>query len=143
MNGRTKTAQWLVGLGCFILLVGAGLHLGGGYPRVSKMLAVAPLDAGFKAALKAVFLVLGWEWIVLGVIVLIAAFAETRIRKPVVLIGGLAMLVDAVVMAKLIGWFVGSEMILLSGLLVFFGGLAFASGESRVESRKESLSNAV
>ncbi|HTU35601.1 MAG TPA: hypothetical protein VMF66_17485 [Candidatus Acidoferrum sp.] len=133
MNGRIKVAQWLVGLGCLVLFVGAGLHLAAGYPRISKVLAVTPLDAGFRGALRAVFLVLGWEWIVLGVIVLIAAFTETRIRKTVVLIGGLAMLVDAVVMAKLIGWFVGTDMILVSGLLVFAGGLAFASSRARVE----------
>lgn len=133
MNGRIKAAQWLVGLGCFILLVGAGLHLAAGYPRISKILAVAPLDVGFRAALRAAFLALGWEWIVLGVIVLIAAFTDTRIRKPVVLIGGFAMLVDAVIMAKLIGWFVGSDMILASGLLVLLGGLTFAPTRSRVE----------
>lgn len=133
MNGRIKAAQWLVGLGCFILLVGAGLHLAAGYPRISKILAVAPLDVGFRAALRAAFLALGWEWIVLGVIVLIAAFTDTRIRKPVVLIGGLAMLVDAAIMAKLIGWFVGSDMILTSGLLVLLGGLTFAPTRSRVE----------
>lgn len=133
MNGRIKAAQWLVGLGCFILLVGACLHLAAGYPRISKILAVAPLDVGFRAALRATFLVLGWEWIVLGVIVLIAAFTDTRIRKPVVLIGGFAMLVDAAIMAKLIGWFVGSDMILVPGLLVFLGELAFAPARARVE----------
>ncbi|MGH9734684.1 MAG: hypothetical protein ACRD8A_08860 [Candidatus Acidiferrales bacterium] len=133
MNGRIKAAQWLVGIGCFILLVGAGLHLAAGYPRISKILAVAPIDAGFRGALRAIFLSLGWEWIVLGVIVLIAAFTDTRIRKPIVLIGGFAMLVDAAVMAKLIGWFVGTDMILVSGLLVVLGGFVFAPARARVE----------
>jgi len=125
MKGRRKAAQSLVILGCLILAAGAGLHLAAAYPRVSAEVAASNLNAGLQSALRAVFLMIGWDWIVIAIVVLIAAFSETKLRKPVVVFLGAALLVQAAVMLRLIGWFLGTDMILTAGLLTLCGGLLF------------------
>ncbi len=132
MNGRNKAAQWIVAIGAFILLVGSGMHLAGGYPQLSKTLAAAPLDAGFKAVVRAVFLLIGWEWIILAIITVIAAFTETAIRKPIVLLCGFSLLVTAAAMVKFVGWFIGTDLTLASAVLIIIGGFALAPAQSRV-----------
>jgi len=126
MSVRRKSASFLVALGCLILLAGAALHLAGAYPQVSRGLAGLSLNARLQSALRAVFLLIGWDWIVVAIVVLIAAFTETRLRKPLLLFCGAALLVQAAVMLRFIGWFLGTDMIGSAGLLVFCGGLLFA-----------------
>jgi hypothetical protein len=123
MNGRSKAAGSLVACGCIVLLAGAALHLAAAYPRVSAAVKSSNLNAGLQSALRSVFLIVGWHWIVIGFIVLIGAFLETKLRKPIVLFCGFALLLDAGVMARFLGWFVGTDMILASALLILFGGL--------------------
>jgi hypothetical protein len=43
------------------------------------------------------------------------------------------MLVETAVMARLVGWFIGTDMVLASALLVLSGGFAFVPASSRVE----------
>lgn len=125
MNNRVKVARSLAGLGCFILLASTALHLAGAYPRISTGLTASNLNAGLQSALRAVFLLIGWDWIVIAIIALIAAFTEARIRKSLVVFCGAALLVQAIVMVRFIGWFIGADMILASALLILAGGFAF------------------
>ncbi len=122
MNGRGKVAKFFATLGCLVLLAGAVLHLIAAYPRVSFGLARSNISPGLQSALRTVFLLVGWDWIVIAVIVLIAVSAATSLRKVIVLFCGLALLVDAAVMLAFIGWFVGAVMILASALLILCGG---------------------
>ncbi|HEV2326493.1 MAG TPA: hypothetical protein VGS10_21320 [Terracidiphilus sp.] len=43
-----------------------------------------------------------------------------------VLICGLTLLIDTALMAAFVGWFVGTDMILASALLIFCGGAVLA-----------------
>ena len=127
MNKRQIVAQLLVGLGSLNVLVGAGLHLLAGYPRLSAALAASNLSALLANAMRAVFLMIGFTWITIAVVTLIAAFTQTRIRRILVLFCGLSLLAQIPVWVELMGWFIGNEMFLLSGVLITFGGFLIPS----------------
>ncbi len=122
MSKRHIVARLLVGLGSLNMLIGAGLHLFAGYPLVIAALAASKLSATMEHAMRAVFLLIGFSWITIAVVTLIAAFTQTRIRKLLVLFCGLALLAGIPVWANLMGWFIGNEMFLVSGVLITCGG---------------------
>ena len=122
MNKRQIVAQLLVGLGSLNVLVGAGLHLLGGYPLLSKALAASNLGGILGNAMRAVFLIVGLAWITIAIVALIAAFTQTRIRRVLVLFCGFSLLAEIPLWVGLMGWFIGNEMFLLSGVLITFGG---------------------
>ena len=101
------------------------------YPQVSAGLRGSNLNNGIQAALRAVFLLIGWDWIAIAMIVLIAAFTATRIRKRLVLICGFLLLLHGALMLAFLGWFVGSDMILASALLILCGALLLDSSGGR------------
>ncbi len=122
VNKRQTIAQLLVGLGSLNMLVGAGLHLFAGYPRVVAALAASNLSALMADATRSVFLMIGLTWIVIAVVTMIAAFTQTRIRKPLVLFCGFSLLAEIPIWVALMGWFIGNEMFVVSGVLITFGG---------------------
>jgi hypothetical protein len=119
---RQIVAQLLVGLGSLNVLVGAGLHLMAGYPRVIAALAASNLTVLMANAMRAVFLIVGLAWITIAIVALIAAFTQTRIRRVLVLFCGFSLLAEIPIWVGLMGWFIGNEMFLLSGVLITFGG---------------------
>ncbi len=125
MNKRERVAQLLAGLGAAVAMTGAVLHLVLGYPQVVATLAASNLSAEFKDALRAAFLMLGFTWIAIAIVVLIAAFTTTKIRKVMVLFWGLALLVQIPVWVGLMGWFIGNEMFVTAGALIVCGGVLF------------------
>jgi hypothetical protein len=122
MNKRPIVSQLLIGLGSLNVLVGAGLHLFAGYPRLSAALAASNLSGLLANAMRAVFLMIGFTWITIAIVTLIAAFTQTRIRKALVLFCGLSLLAEIPIWVGLMGWFIGNEMFLVSGVLITCGG---------------------
>lgn len=129
MKSRLSVARFLIIVGCIILLAASVLHSVGAYPRVSAGLAASNLNGGLQSALRAVFLMIGWDWIVIviAIVVLIAAFTETNLRKPVVLFCGAALLVQTAVMLRFLGFFPGTDMILSAALLIVSGAVLFTN----------------
>jgi hypothetical protein len=125
MNGRNKAARVFVISGSVVLAASAALHCFAGYSKVVPALATSNLDPGLQAALRVVFLSLGWHWFVAAIVALLAGITETRLRKTLVLICGLAVLLEAGVGAGMMGFFVGNEMIGAAALLLVCGGLLF------------------
>jgi len=125
MSGRNKVARILVALGCLVLFAGAALHSAAAYPRVSPALSVSNLSAPLQGAFRTVFLLVGWHWVVIAVVALLAAFTQTKLRKTLVLFCGLAVLLDAALMLALIGVFLGDEMMGSAAVLMICGGLLF------------------
>lgn len=80
-----------------------------------------------------VFLSLAWHWIVIAVVALLAGLSQTRLRKPLVLFCGLAVLFEAGAGAAIMGFFIGNEMICAAALLLICGGLLSSRGEIRAE----------
>jgi len=126
MNGRRKAARVLVAFGSVVLLAGAALHSMLAYPSVSAALAASNLSHSLQSAMRAVFLLVGWDWIVIAMIVLFAGFTETMLRRIVILFCGAALLVQTGIMLRFLGWFTGSEMIVAAGLLIVSAGFVFA-----------------
>lgn len=137
MNGRTKIGRAVATLGIIILFGGALLHLIAAYPQVSTGVLASNLDSSLKPALRAVFLIVGWHWIAIAAIAALAAFTRARAGKAVVLICGFAILVDGAVMAAFVGWFVGTDMILASAVLILCGGFALGPTKRAVEAVEE------
>jgi len=125
MNGRNNAARILVALGALVLSAAALLHCIAAYTKVSTAVNASNLGVPLQRALRTVFLLVGWDWIVIAIIMLISAFTVTKLRKLIVLFCGFALLVTAAVMLTFLGWFVGTDMVLASALMSLCGGLLF------------------
>ena len=129
MNGRNTVARTLVALGAIGWFTTAVFHLKD-YPKdTAKLSALSPplLQAGFRT----IFLMVGWDWIVVAVVALLAAFTETTLRKVLVLFCGVAGLVQAALALALMGVFLGTELMFPASILLIVGGLLFRSGVAR------------
>ena len=128
MNGRNTVARVLVALGAIGWFATAVFHLKD-YPKdTAKLSALSiPLQAGFRT----IFLMVGWDWIVVAVVALLAAFTETTLRKVLVLFCGVAGLVQAALALALMGVFLGTELMFPAAILLIVGGLLFRSGVAR------------
>ncbi len=127
MNGRNKAARILVALGGIILFASAAVHSVAYCKKLSPALSASNLSAPLQATLRAVFLLIGWDWIVIAVVALLAAFTETKLRKILVLLCGVAVLVQTGLTLAFIGVFLGNEMIASAALLIICGGVLFQS----------------
>lgn len=125
MNGRNKAARVFVILGGVMLFASAALHCLAGYKQGFPALAASNLNPGLQAAFRVIFLAAAWHWLVIAIIALLAASTQTRLRKTLVLLCGLAVLLEAAVGATLMGLFIGNEMIGAAALLLVSGGLLF------------------
>ncbi len=131
MTRRNKAGRILVTIGSIVLFASAALHSVAAYPRVAPALSASNLNAPLQAALRAVFLLVGWDWMVIGIVALIAAFTETKLRKVLVLFCGVAVLVETGLTLHFMGFFIGNEMIGSAALLLVCGGLLFAPSTSQ------------
>jgi hypothetical protein len=109
-----------------VLLTGAALHSMLAYPIVSAALAASNLSDSMRSAMRAVFLLVAWDWIVIAIIVLFAGFTETMLRRIVIVFCGVALLVQTGIMLRFLGWFTGSEIVVAAGLLIVSAGFVFA-----------------
>lgn len=127
MDWRNKAARILVTIGGIVLFAAAALHFFAGYSRGFPALAASNLKVGLQAAFRVVFLSVGWDWILLGFIALVAAFKATAARKVLVLVSGLGVFIEAVIGGAIMGIFIGNEMIGAAAILIVIGGLFFES----------------
>ena len=132
MTTRRAASRSLVTLGCVVLLAAAALHC----LVYIKFSAPAVRGSNLPIALQSVFgvafLSMAWSWIVLAVIVLVVTFGEGRLGKPIALICGFAVLLQAACTVLMMGLFLGNEMIGGASLLIIIGCFLFP--RSRVES---------
>ena len=131
MSGRNEAARVFVILGSVVLFASAALHCFAGYSKVFQALTTSNLNPGLQAAFRVVFLSLGWHWLLTAVVALLAGVTETRLRKMLVLLCGLAVLLEAGVGASMMGFFIGNEMIGAAALLLVCGGLLFDQSGAR------------
>ncbi len=129
MNGRNKAARVFVILGSVVLSASAALHCFAGYSKGFPALTTSNLNPGLQAAFRVVFLSLGWHWLLTAIVALLAGVTETRLRKMLVLLCGLAVLLEAGGGASMMGFFIGNEMIGAAALLLVCGGLLFDQPE--------------
>jgi len=124
MNDRNNAARLLVSLGALVLIAAALLHLSD-YPKDLRAVSVSNLGAPVQREVRCLFLLVGWDWAVIAITMMISAFTMTEVRKVIVLFCGWALFVTLAVMLALMGWFPGIAIILASGLMILCGGLLF------------------
>ena len=129
MKWRNRAGRILATIGSVVLFASAILHFFAGYSTGFPALEGSNLQVGLQTAFRVVFLSVGWHWILLGVIALVAAFKATAARKALVLVCGLGVLMEAVAGATIMGIFIGNEMIGAAGILIIIGGLLFETAK--------------
>jgi hypothetical protein len=72
---------------------------------------------------RSLFLLVGWDWLVIAIIMQMIAVAVKELRKPIVLFCGFALLVTLAVILGCMGWFWGCAVVLSSALMILCGGL--------------------
>jgi hypothetical protein len=124
MNGRKNAAWILVALGAVVLIAAVLLHLSD-YPKDLSAVSASNLGARLQGEVRALYFLVGWDWIVIAIIMLVSAFTVTKLGKVIVLFCGFTLLVNMAVMLAFMGWFVGTDMVLASALMILCGGLLF------------------
>ena len=124
MNGRNKAARILISLGGMVLFSAALLHLSD-YLKDMRAVSASNLSAPMQSEVRSLFLLVGWDWLVVAIIVLITAFTVKELGKLIVMFCGFALLVTLAVILKFMGWFGGCGVVLSSALLILCGGLLF------------------
>jgi hypothetical protein len=118
-------------LGCVVLLVAAGLHCLAYLRFSAPAVHASNLPIALQSVFEVAFLSMAWSWTVLAFIVLVVTFTEARLSKPIALICGLAVLLQAVCIVPMVGLFIGNELIGAASLLIIIGCFLFRG--SRVE----------
>jgi hypothetical protein len=125
MNGHNNAWRILLALGAIVLIALALVHLSD-YPKDLSVVSASNLAAGLKRGVRALYFLVGLDWIVIAIITLISAFsAVTKLRKVIVLFCGFAVLANMAVMLAFMGWFIGTDLALASALIILCGGLLF------------------
>jgi len=115
----------LVTLGCIVLLVAAAVHCVAYLKFSGPAVHASNLPIELQSVFEIAFLSMAWSWIVLALIVLVVTFREARLGKPIALICGFAVFIQAVFTVPMVGFFIGNEMIGVASLLILIGGFLF------------------
>jgi hypothetical protein len=124
MNGRNKAARILVSLAAMVLIAAALLHLSD-YAKDMRAVSASNLSAPLQNEVRSLFLLVGWDWLVVAIIILISAVTVRELRKLIVLFCGFSLLVTLAVTLAFMGWFWGCGVVLSSALMILCGGLIF------------------
>jgi hypothetical protein len=110
MISRNNAARILVALGATVLIAASLLHLSD-YPKDLSAVSASNLRAPLKGAVRALYFLVGWDWIVIAIIVLTSAFTVTKLGNVTVLFCGFALLVNMAVMLAFMGRFIGTDVV--------------------------------
>jgi hypothetical protein len=133
MITRRAVSRTLVTLGCIVLLVAAAIHCLAYLKFSAPAVHASNLPIALQSVFEIAFLSMAWSWIVLSLVVVAVTFGEARLGKPIALICGFAVLIQAVFTVPMVGIFIGNELIGAASLLIIIGG--FLLQRSRVEAR--------
>ena len=125
MITRSTVSRTLVTLGCVVLLVAAAVHCLAYLKFSAPAVHASNLPIALQSVFEVAFLSMAWSWIVLALIVAVVTFVETRLGKPIALICGFAVLIQAVFTVSMVGFFIGNEMIGAASLLIIIGCFLF------------------
>lgn len=114
-------------LGATVLFVSAAVHSFAYLKIFSPAIGASNLGVPFQSAGRVAFLLMAFDWIAIAVVALVASFGDSRIRKALILICGLAIVAETALTAAFIGFFIGNELIGSAGLFLLLGGVLFES----------------
>ena len=122
MIRKNGLARFLIIAGAGVLFLSAALHTFAAYPRVTAAVSVSNLSPTLKGALRTVFLLVGWNWLAIGILALVAALRNGTSRKLLVLLLGASILVEAGLSLAMMGVFIGNELLAAAAVLLSAGG---------------------
>ncbi len=93
--------------------------------NVSGALTRTTLNEFLTTALKVVWLMIAWHYVVLASMALIAVFGLTRPAKVILILIGILVGLDAVVLVASLGWFEGGTLLAIAAALLVGGALVF------------------
>ena len=125
MITRRSMSRALVTLGCIVLLVAVVIHCLAYLKFSAPTVHASNLPIAMQSVFEIAFLSMAWSWSVLALIVLVVTFKEARLGKPIVLICGFAVFIQAVFTVPMVGFFIGNELIGAASLLILIGGFLF------------------
>ena len=125
MITRSTVSRTLVTLGCVVLLAAAALHFLIYLKFSASAVHASNLPFALQSVFEVAFLSMSWSCIALAIIVLVVTFGEARLSKPIALICGFAVLIQAVFTVPMLGFFFGNEMIGAASLLIIIGCFLF------------------
>ncbi|HLV95930.1 MAG TPA: hypothetical protein VKS44_12120 [Candidatus Acidoferrales bacterium] len=135
MNNRSKAARVFATIGSIVLLASAAMHYIAYQTFSGPAVRASNLPLVLQSVFEIAFLSMAWTWIVIAVIVLVVTFGEVRLRKPLALICGFAVLIQAVFTVPFVGFFVGNEMIGAASVLIIMGGFLFNHSAAETATR--------
>jgi hypothetical protein len=127
MSHKNGLARFLIIAGAGVLFFSAAVHTFAAYPRVTAAISVSDLSPTLKAALRAVFLLVGWNWLAIGLLALLAALRAGTSHKLLVVLLGASILVETGLTLAMMGVFVGNELLAAAAALLLAGGLLLRS----------------
>jgi hypothetical protein len=125
MMTRRALSRTLVTSGCVVLLLAAALHCLAYLKFSAPAVHASNLPMTQQSVFAIAFLSMAWSWAVFALIVLVVTFGEARLAKPIALICGFAVLIQAVSTVPMLGFFIGNEMIGAASLLIIIGYFLF------------------
>lgn len=127
-NHRNQAARLLVALRGAVLLLSAGIHWHAGFAEGFAALRASNLEPPIQDGSRTVFLLAGWDWVVIAAVAVLGSWGESRVGKPLVTLCAVALLVEAGVMLAVVGVFAGTLLVGAAALLMMAGGVLFESG---------------
>lgn len=103
------------------MLVAAAMHCLAYLKFAGPAVHASNLPTALQSVFEVAFLSMAWSWIVLSLIALVVTFGEARLDKPIALICGFAVLIQALFTVPIVGFFLGNEMIGAASLLIIIG----------------------
>jgi hypothetical protein len=126
MSRRNGVARFLIILGAGVLFLSAALHTFAAYPRVAAAVSGSNLSPTLKAALRTVFLLVGWNWLAIGLLALLIARLAGTSRKLLVVLLGASILVETGLSLAMMGVFLGNELLATAAAPLLAGGLSLS-----------------
>lgn len=123
MNNKNGLARLLIILGAVVLFLSAGVHTFAAYPRVVVAVDASNLSPTLKAAFRAVFILVGWNWLAIGLLALFTALRTGKPGKLLALFLAASILVETGLSLAMMGVFVGNELLAAAAALLLAGGL--------------------
>ena len=120
MAVRMTMAKGLLTLAA-MTLVGSSAYHGSGYPSISKLLAESSLPGGFGLGIRALWVALSVQFLMLAALLGVAVARPTPGVRTVVLVCGLGLAVETLVFGAIVGLFVGTVMLALASVLTLAG----------------------
>jgi hypothetical protein len=133
MSHKNRLARVLIIGAAGVLFLSAAVHTLVAYPRVAAAISASNLSPTLKTALRTVFILVGWNWLAIGLLALLTALRSGLPGKPLILFLGASILVETGLSLAMMGVFVGNELLAAAAALLLAGGLLLKEPPRRGE----------